>query len=554
MQAVAKQLPLFLFALFIAYSAQVGAQATTATSVAKHFESIPPILKYPQSDPPPNGLTLLNAVASTLAEHPLIRSQQAQLRISRGLQEQAASPFNSVITSGLNNDRANIPLTSSQLQQNLAGGFSDTDQLTYHTTYGVAFQRLFRNGISINPQLQLGRVTDNVFNSGGVNTSTLSFAVNVPLMRGRGRSVVAAQEQAAKAEMDATLLDLNHLIAQLIFNTAFSYWNLVAAEKNLAIAAEAEERGAQYLRNVQQLVDADHVPRNDLHEVTANLAQRASSRLAAEQQVLAAQKQLALDMGMSPQQILEDQAMPADDFPSAEDQDLPLDTPSCMEYYSEQALQRRADYLASRRRYAETSTLLTAARNKLLPQVDLSFSSGYSGLDSGRQLSAFFGAAYQRVPGMSAATGITYTFPPSNQQAHGAVMQSEGAVIQADMQTKQLARAISSSVVVTLEGLRNAVVRARQARQSVESFRAALAGEREKYAGGVGSIVNILTVEDRLTAALADQVQSELAYAQALAQFRFATGTLVQPNQPLQNVPADTFLALPFRCAPQLRP
>lgn len=35
--------------------------------------------------------------------------------------------------------------------------------------------------------------------------------------------------------------------------------------------------------------------------------------------------------------------------------------------------------------------------------------------------------------------------------------------------------------------------------------------EREKYAGGIGSIVDILSIEDRLTGALADQVQSELA-------------------------------------------
>jgi hypothetical protein len=132
-------------------------------------------------------LTLLNAVAATLLDHPLIRSQQAQVRISRGLREQAAGQFNSVITSGLNNIRADIPLSSSQLQQNL-GQFAGPNQLSYDTTYGVAVQRLFRNGISINPQFQLGRVTDNLFNASGVNTSTLSLVVNVPLMRGRGRA------------------------------------------------------------------------------------------------------------------------------------------------------------------------------------------------------------------------------------------------------------------------------------------------------------------------------------------------------------------------------
>jgi outer membrane protein TolC len=217
-------------------------------------------------------------------------------------------------------------------------------------------------------------------------------------------------------------------------------------------------------------------------------------------------------------------------------------------------LQRRADYLASGRRYAESKMLLTASRNRLLPQVNLSLTAGYSGLQEGRQAGDFFGASYAGVPGPSTTAGITYSFPSSNQAARGGVMQSEGAAIQAEVQSWQVARAINSSVVVTLEGLRSAILRARKARQSVESFQSALTGEREKYAGGIGSIVDILSVEDRLTAALSDQVQSELAYALALTQFRFATGTLVRPSQSSQNILADTFLTLPFMCTPQDHP
>ena len=501
-----------------------------------------------QSPALPSDFTLLSAIESTLLDHPLIRSQHAQVQISRGLQEQASGPFNSLITSGFNSNRIDVPLSGFQQQENTALGVTSSDQATNNTNYAVGVQRLFRDGISVNTQFQLSRLTDNLFNKGGVNTSTLNVALNIPLMRGRGRAVVAAQEQAAKTEVDATLLDLNQLISQLIANTASSYWNLVAARKNLAIAVEAEDRGSVYLHNVRELVDADHVPSNDLHEVTANLAQRSSTRLAAEQQVVAAQEQLALDMGMSADRMLAERPSPADDFPRAEGQELPSDTASCMEYYAEQALRRRADYLASERRSAEAKTLLNATRNRLLPQVDLNFSAGYYGLRQGRQAGDFFGSTYTGVPGPNAAAGITYSFPENNQLARGELMQSQGLVIQADVQSTQLARAINSSVVVTLEGLRSAIVRAKRARESVESFQSALTGEREKYAGGIGSIVDILSVEDRLTAALSDQVESELAYALAVTQFRFATGTLVRPNEPVQSVPADTFFSLPFMC------
>jgi outer membrane protein TolC len=535
MKVSVRQISFLLFSLVILQRGPANAQSTNAQSTAPH-----------------SGLSLLDAVESTLQEHPLIRSQQAQVQISRGFREQASSVFDSVITSGLSANRSNLPLTSLQQQQNTASGVIDTaDQISNTAAYTVGMQRLFRNGISVTPQLQLGRTTDNLFSTGGINTSTLGFAVNIPLMQGRGKSVVAAQETAAKEEVDATLLDLNFLISQLMTNTASSYWNLVAAEKNLAIATDAEERGKVYLDQVSTLVNADHVPRNDLHEVQANLAQRSATRVAAEQQVFAAQQQLALDMGVSAERIVLSTPVPSDDFPIAEEQKLPSDIGPCMEYYSEEALQRRGDYLASQRRYAGTRVLLNAARNRMLPQVNLNLYSGYTGMQEGRQVTDFFSSSFTRVPGPNAAAGITYTFPSGNRAARGEVLRSEGAVTQAEVQRLQLARGINSSVVVSLEGVRNAILRAQRAREAVDSFRSALTGEREKYAGGIGSIVNILSVEDKLTAALSEQVQSELAYVTALAQFRLATGTLVQPNQAVQNVPADTFVALPFTCTSQ---
>src|SRR5438270_1893700 len=234
-----------------------------------------------QSATPHSGLTLLEAVESTLQEHPLIRSQQAQVQISRGFRDQASGAFDPVITSGFTADRSNLPLSNLQQQQNAGSGIPGNDQVSNKASYGLGVERLFRNGISITPHFQFGRTTDNGFNAGGVNTSTLGFAVNIPLMRGRGRSVVAAQETAAKDEVDATLLDLNFLISQLITNTASSYWNLVAAEKNLTIAIGAEERGKVYLDQVGTPVNADHVPRNDLPEVQAIVAQRSATRVAA---------------------------------------------------------------------------------------------------------------------------------------------------------------------------------------------------------------------------------------------------------------------------------
>jgi len=503
--------------------------------------------------PGQKAVSLLEAIQSTLLNHPVLRSQEAQVEISRGLREQASGLFDRSIQGGLLQSRDTTPLTTQQKGEYLLAGHTVSDQTTNITTYEIGTSQLFRNGISIKPGFQVSRYTDNLFSGSGINSSDMALVVTVPLLRGRGRKAVAAQETAAKIDVDATALDLDYLISQLMASTATSYWSVVAAKRNLAIAYEAEERGRQYLDNVQALVAGDHVPRNDLNEVAANLAQRSSNRIAVEQQLIAAQEQLAFNMGLDADRIVKEVPTPADDFPNGEAQQLPSDSPAAIEYYITEALRRRADYLASGRRTAEEGVLLAAAQNRLLPQINLNFGGGFAGMQQGRRIDNFLASSAAGVQGPNATVGVSYVFPGSNQAARGALRQSDALSKQAQYRLNDLERSIGASVITATHGVRNAILRLEKTRQSVSSFTAALQGEREKYKGGIGSIVDILTVEDRLTTALSDEVQAKLGYALALTQFRFVTGTLAQPNAGAQNIQADTLITLPFLRAPQER-
>jgi outer membrane protein len=506
------------------------------------------------SSPGTSEITLLDAVRSALANHPLLKSQEAQVEISRVGQQQAAAPFDLVTQTGLIEGRSTLPLSAGQQEQNFLSGISSSSQRLNLTDYGFSVSKLFRNGLSVSPRLDLNRSTDNLFNVNGLNTSSLSLRINVPLMRGRGRSVVGAQEDAAKLDVSASLLELNHLISQLMANAANSYWNVVAARKSFKYATEAEARGLAYLDNVEALAAADRVPRNDLNEAKANLAQRTSSRIIAEQQLLAARRQLALDMGIDADEILMRLPEPADDFSWAEDVALPSDSADSLSYYLAQALQNRADYLASLRRGHASGLLVGAARNSLQPKIDLSLSAGYSGLQEGTHANDFFLAPGQGVQGANVSLGVAYTFSRANHAAKGALLQAGATARQSQLQSAELARNISAGVAVALAATRSSTLRLGTVRQSVESYQSALAGEREKYKQGIGSIISILTIEDKLNSALADQVQAQLAYASAVIQFRFATGTLTAPNTAIQDVQADTFLTLPFVGAPSRRP
>jgi outer membrane protein len=506
-----------------------------------------------QAGPPAenNKVTLLESVRSALENHPLLQSQQAQVEINRGLREQASGAFDRISQTSVSNDLQTTPLTAGQQLTNREAGLLGTSQKTHNTSFGFSLDQPLRNGMELTGGIQTGRSVDNLFTATGVNSSTMSLSLRIPLLKGRGRRVAAASEEAAKREVDAASFDLQQLAAQLTSNVATSYWSLVAARRSVAIAIDAEQRGRTYLDDVQQLVKADRAPANDLNEVVANLAQRTSSRISAEQQLVSARQQLALDMGTNLDDLVRQRLEPTDSLPDGEGQALPSDSADSIRYYVEQALLHRADFRASLVRVEGQGILFQAARNRLLPQLDLNAFGGYSGLQEGRNVGSFYSDAFQGIRGPTAGLGLTYSFPHRNQAARGALRQAQGANRQAELQNSELERNIGSSVVVAVEAVRSAIVRLKQARAAVRSFESALTGERDKYSGGIGSIVEILTVEDKLNSALSDEVQAELTYALAVVQFRFATGTLLPAGGATQTLSYENFVSAPFRSATQ---
>lgn len=492
----------------------------------------------PSANLPSNGLSLVETVRSTLANHPNLRIQQQQVNITRGLRQEASATFDTTFGSSVKRDTSNSPLTRLE-ESGLPNPALDsrTSGLINTDLYAG---KLFRNGISVSPVLDLNRNTDNMSQATGVSTSHMGIVVTLPMLRGRGRSIVAAQEHAAGLEVDASLYDLNHLLSQLILNTASSYWGLVAARKNLEIAWDAESRGKVYVDNVQTLIDAGHAPRSDINEVEANRAQRSAALIAAEQQVEAAKQQLALDLGFRADQMF-DVPDPSDDFPDPQGQPEPSGKPAAIQEYIGEALNRRADLMAARVRERENLALIKPAEDQGRPQWDLNLGTGFSGLQEGLNFTQFLSSPWSRIGGADLTVGFTYSFAPKNNSARGKMLEAKSRAEQTSLLTGDTARKISAGVVVAINAVRNSMEQLKEAHNSVNAYQSALSGEKEKYRLGIGSVVNILTIEDKLNQASLTEVQAKLAYALALVQLRFATGTLVDPDQSTQVIDRDMF-------------
>jgi outer membrane protein TolC len=490
------------------------------------------------------SISLVEAVQATLNRHPLLHLQQRQVDVSRALLQQATSQFDHTMSWSSAQTRLTTPLTNLQQLQATQSGIATSRQAQNLTSTSIGTQKLFRSGVSITPSWDLDRVTDNLTSRTGLNHSRLSVQVVLPLSRNRGREVTAARETSARIDVDASVYDVSQIAAELILNTTTAYWNYVAALKALDVLKGSEARGLAILDNVRTLVDADRLPRSEINTTAANLTDRVTNRIAGEQQVLQARQALGVAMGLTADEMA-DIPLPSDDFPDVTTLIPPSTGPSSLQHYIRQALERRADYLSAIRRKDSTQVLAGAAKNQVLPQWDLIMSAGYAGLQEGVRPDRFFYSPFTRVGGADLAGGIRYSFPMRNNFAQGQLAQTVARVQQADLRITDLSRNIASGVVVSLNAVANAVVRSQNAQSTVAAFQTALQGERDKLRLGIGSLVDILTVEDRLTGALGSEVNAILAYTSSVAQLRFATGTLIDPGQVVQTVDRDTLVTPP---------
>ncbi|NUQ29224.1 MAG: TolC family protein [Acidobacteriaceae bacterium] len=492
----------------------------------------------------PSTFSLQDALRLTLLHHPQLQIQQEQVNAQRGALKQAAGQFNLQLGADGNQAHTYRPLTA--YEEFVYGQYGQIGKSVTTNTSQLAFEasRQLRNGIILSPTISATRTTDNLTNLGGISQGSIQFAVTLPLLRGRGRSVVDAQELSSAKQVEAAVFEVNETITSLLAATANSYWSVVAAQKNLDVLKEAEARSNSLVENTQSLIEADRLPRAEINTAKANQAQRIANRMEGERLVVEARQQLAVDMGLDVSQV---NLLPeiSTDFPAGMDPETVPSGPQAIEAYTQLALQQRPELKALKKREEASQILAVAAKNGLKPQLDVRVSTGASGLDEGTRFDEFLFAPGHSARGMDLSGGITYRFPPARDAAAGALMQANAAKRQVDLQYMDTARRTAAAVTPALVGVRSEAQQLSRTHESVQFYRNAVDAEREKLRMGAGSVLNTLQMQDRLIQAMQTEVQAELEFAQMLVRMRQATSTIVTVYDQGGSIDPDVFSTLP---------
>jgi outer membrane protein len=490
-------------------------------------------------------ISLLYAVHTTIEKQPNIRIQQKEVEIKKGSMQSSKGEFDAKIGAFI---RRGHEESSYPMSRRIEGIMEESQEDTI--TYGINLNKKFRSGVSIEPQIGITYTDSSASPFEQVegyeltNIGRIDFVINIPLLKGRGKASVAANEMTAEKEYQSSLFELHHKTSQYILNTVLAYWYYLAYSEIFGQRKEAEKNAQQLADYTKKLIKGGKSPASELEQIMANLADKAAARIAAEQNLFDAKQQLGIAMGI-PFDEIKTLPLPSDNFPVQKNKDI-LSDYELVEKMIDQALENRGDFLAAKKQEEAGKILLEASKNNLLPQLDLKLNTGYAGLSENGNYIDAPASLQENIAGLNYSALLEYQIPIGNNSAKGIVAQRKAAYDQYILSKNDLERTISSNILSALSNLQNSISELIKAEEAVSFYKNAVKNERNKVFIGISTFFDLVSMEDKLINSQLGIISSKLKLSKALANFRFETGTLIPVKQNHASISVEELTTIPY--------
>lgn len=378
---------------------------------------------------------------------------------------------------------------------------------------------------------------------GGKNVEDLyafevGFEVNVPLLRNRGVDAVAAPENAARIDYDASELILAHSASESVLNTTFAYWNLVAAQDQVGVLEGSVALERQVLEITRALIEADELPAADLDRALAGEANSLAQLESSQRELTTARLDLVKAMGLSVDG--EENAPGAGDAfplpPSRNESERTLDPALVQE-----GLVNRLDLQSTRMLIESGKVLARAAVINLKPQFDVTLGAWANSRGEGGVSQA---TDNWTAPSFRAKAFLEKPF--GNNSARGFLVQREAQLKQREISYGDLDRQVRIGIVRTANALVDALDQLAYAEQAARSFEQTTVTEFEKLRLGETTILDAILTEQQRTSSFTSLIQARFQVATLIAQLRFETGTLVEQDGDQNRVTEESLTSLPY--------
>lgn len=377
------------------------------------------------------------------------------------------------------------------------------DVLTFRNNLASAQSRERKALSEYFPQVS---VENNAFTAGsakGVLTqATTGTAVSVRqnIFDGGFRE---ANVSSVRHAVKASSAELKRVEQTAVYDITRAYFELLRAKRLAEVAQKSVEYNQALRDQVQAMIDEKLAAPVDLLPVEAQLANARVSLLTAQNQVRTAAIQLQNRLGLAPMSGFD--VVEPSEWPEMELQPL--------EYYVARALNTRPDIESRQASLNAARAGVRSARISLYPRPVVTAEYQH------RVFGGYTSSSSQIIGG--------FVFDLFDGGANlASYREAEIARVNAEIELAQVEKDIRAEVEEAYLNLTSARERLAASSVSVEAARKNYEAQKERYAQGLGTTLDMLNAEVQLVTAQTNEVQAQYDYYVAIAQMKHATGTI----------------------------
>lgn len=455
-----------------------------------------------------------------------VRVAGYQPAIDEARVQEAEGRFDPVLFSNLN--FATQTLLSPSVN-NPSFGLSPDARNDFQT---LQFQGGIRQQLLSGAQVQLQYTGSQVFRSGTLEPdfspatyeNGLALQVTQPLLQNFGSEVNSARIVVARNTQRVSALDFRLALEKQLSEIEEAYWQLVLSERELAIQEELYQQTVETATILQKRAAHD-VSRVQLGQTNAALRQRESTLVEARYRIRTLSNAIKVRVNDPDLPVASPVVILPDDVPLT--QPIPFD----LDQQIEEGLENRAELQQQKIRIDSASVVQRAAKNNLLPQLNLVGSAGVKGADG--SFGHALGNAFTDAQAQEYAIGFQFEIPIGNREARSIYARTTLQRQQAIDQYRKLIEQVCQEVKDAHDQVFSAWERMGATRQALfaarESLEAIVQEETVEQKPLTPDFINRkLQAQEVLAQAARDDARSISDYNNAIATLERAKGTLLK--------------------------
>jgi len=376
--------------------------------------------------------------------------------------------------------------------------------------------------------------------------SSMGIDLRQPLLQNLSVDPARRAIRIARLDKERGTASLRRTVADTVASVERSYWNLVAARRDVTVREASVGLAAEQRDDTKTKIEVGTLPESDVAQPLAELERRRGDLYASQEQMRRAELLLKLLLLRDSNDPLWNQTLE------------PVDSPEAAIVHVDllDAI-RRAE--SNRPELAEATTALAErdvdvdfAKDRLKPQLDLVAGYTRRGLagslnpnapDAGflglpivvpDAITGGFGRSFAtigegRFP--DASIGLSLSVPVFNRAAKGDLAIAKAQRSQAEILVAQQRQRVAVDVrnaVLTLDTAAQRIDAAKAGRAAAETQ---LGAEKERYGVGLSTNFFVLTRQNDLAQAVLTETAALTDYRKALTDFARATGTLLDERR-----------------------